>query len=120
MFAAATRRALILVPLVVSACASTQRVPLAPQTSRELRDYSVVELRTGRRVRLANGRLTADSVLGERESGGRFAVSRDSVTTVEESSLSVVRTLGLLGGIALGAFALLALALAAAGGIPVQ
>jgi len=115
---AARGRALILLPLVVSACASTRLVPLAPQTSRELRDYSVVVLKTGRRVSLAQGRLTADSVLGERESGGRFAASRDSVATVEESSLSVVRTLGLLGGIALGAFALLALALAAGGGIP--
>ena len=115
---AARARTLILLPLVVSACASTRRAPLAPQTSNELRDYSVVVLKTGTRVRLAQGRVTADSVLGERESGGRFAVSRDSVATVEESSLSVVRTLGLLGGIALGAYALLGLALVAGGGIP--
>lgn len=115
---AANRRALILLPLLASACASTQVVRPAPETSRELREYSVVVLKSGRRVPLAQGRLTADSLLGERERGGRFAVSRDSVATVEESSLSVVRTLGLLGGIALGAFAMLALAFAAGGGIP--
>ena len=114
----ATGRALILL-LVASGCASTHRVPLASQTSQELRDYSVVVLRTGRQVRLAQGRLTADSVLGERERGGPFAVSRDSVAAVEESSLSVPRTLGLLGGIALGAFAVLGLAVSAGGGIPV-
>ena len=88
----ATGRALLLLPLVVSACVSTRLVPLAPQTSRELRDHSVVVLKTGRRVPLVQARLTADSIFGERETGGPFAVSRDSVAAVEESSPSVVRS----------------------------
>ena len=62
---AAIGRSLILL-VVAAACGSTHLVPLAPQTSRELPDHSVVVLRTGGRVQLAQGRLTADSLLGER------------------------------------------------------
>ena len=117
MFAASSR-ALILLPLLVSACAATRHVPMTPQTSRELSDYGVVVLTTGRRVPIRQGRLTADSVIGERDIGGRFAVSRDSVATVEESLVSIPRTLGLLGGIAVGVYALLGLAVSSGGGIP--
>lgn len=102
---AATGRALILLVLA-SACASTRLVPMAPQTPRELPRYSDVVLKTGRRVQLAEGRLTADSLLGARRSGERFAVSRDSVAAVEQSSFSAGRTLGVLGGLVLALLAL--------------
>jgi hypothetical protein len=119
VMSAMSRRTLVLVPLLASACHTLRPVPLAPEVSRELPARSWVVLKGGERVRLDRGRVTADSVVGSQRDGGRFAVSRDSVAFVEERHVSAGRTLGLAGGVVGGAFLALAALLVAAGpGMP--
>ena len=113
------RPALLLLCLLGSACHSTRRVPLEPEVSRELPSRSAVVSKAGERVVLREGRATADSVVGTRRDGGRFALPRDSVGFIEERHVSTGRTLGLAGGVAAALFAgLIALLVAAGPGLP--
>jgi hypothetical protein len=45
-------------------------------------------------VQVENGRTTRDSLIGDRLSGARSAVSRDSVDFVETRKVSVLRSVG--------------------------
>jgi hypothetical protein len=114
------RRALVLLPLLTAAaCHATRRAPLEPEVSRELARQSAVVSRAGDRVVLEEGRVTADSVVGMRTDGTRFALPRDSVALLEERRVSAGRTLGLAGGVAVGLLAALVGLLVAAGpGLP--
>jgi len=113
------RRTLVLLPLLVCACHSMRRAPLAPGVSRELPARSAVVSSAGERVVVDEGRVTADSVVGMRRDGARFALPRDSVAFIEERHVSAGRTLGLAGGVGVGIMAALVALLVAAGpGLP--
>jgi len=117
--AGASQRALILIPLIACACHTTRRVPLVPTAMRDLPEGSSVMLKEGERVQLAEGRLTADSLLGTRRNGAHIAVPRDRVAFVEERHVSGGRTLALVGGAFFGVLvAFVALATAAGPGLP--
>jgi hypothetical protein len=114
-----SRRALALLSLLVCGCHSMRRAPLAPGVSRELPGRSAVVSSAGERVVLDQGRVTADSVVGIRSDGARFALPRDSVAFIEERHVSTGRSLGLAGGVAVGIIAALVALLVAAGpGLP--
>ena len=88
------RARLIVVPLLVSACHTWNTVPLSPNASGPLPRSSTVVLIGGERVQVENGRTTRDSLIGERLSGARFAVTRDSVAFVETRQVSAIRSIG--------------------------
>jgi hypothetical protein len=80
--------------MLIAGCQSTHSTPLAPE--RDLPANSTVVERSGQKLLIENGRLTPDSVTGKDSDGQRFAVPRDSVASVEVSSLSWPRTLGVV------------------------
>jgi hypothetical protein len=104
---------LIALPFLMCACRSWSKVSLEPNASGALPDHSWVVLMSGARVPVEGGRFTADSLIGTSGGGGRFAVSRDSVTLVEVRRVSAMRTLGLAAGI-YGAAAVVAVLVATA------
>jgi hypothetical protein len=104
-----SRRHLILLPLLACACQSYHVVLLEPRNSGSLPTHSWVSLTRGVRVPVEGGYFTRDSVFGTQGGDRRFAVSRDSVTFVEERRLN---TLGTMKGIGTGAL-LVVLALTA-------
>jgi hypothetical protein len=89
-----SRARLIVVPLLVSACQTWSTVPISPNASGPLPRHSTVMLLGGERVPVENGRTTRDSLIGDRLSGARFAVTRDSVALVETRKVSVLRSVG--------------------------
>ena len=93
-------RHLIPLPLLACACQSYRLVPLEPRNSGSLPKHSWVSLTRGVRVPVEGGHFTRDSVFGTQGGDRRFAVSRDSVTFVEERRLN---TLGMMKGIGTGA-----------------
>ena len=98
-------RHLILLPLLACACQSYHVVALEPRNSGSLPRHSWVSLTGGARVPVEGGSFTRDSVFGTQEGDRRFAVSRDSVTFVEERRLN---TLGTMKGIGTGALLVVA------------
>jgi len=87
-----SRARLIVVPLLVGACHTWSTVPLSPNASGPLPRHSTVVLIGGERVDVEDGRTTRDSLIGDRNGGWRFAVSRDSVAFVEARKVSAVRS----------------------------
>jgi hypothetical protein len=96
-----SRRTFTLLPLLVGACQSWQSVPLAPTPSGALPSPSWVMLKGGAEVLVENGRFTPDSILGLTSGSRPFAVSRDSVASVEARRYSLGLSIGvvMLGGI---------------------
>jgi hypothetical protein len=96
-----SQRWLIILPLLVGACKSWQSVPLAPTPSGALPSPSWVVLKGGAEVLVENGRFTPDSILGLTSGSRPFAVSRDSVASVEARRYSLGLSIGgvMLGGI---------------------
>ena len=84
--------------IAVAGCQSWHATPLAPNASRDVAaNTRLVEL-DGQSVNLETGHVTADSIVGEMSGGQRIALPRDSVASVEVSSLSWPRTLGVVYG----------------------
>ena len=102
-------------------CHVWHAVPLAPGAAHPLPARARVVRPTGERIELRGGRVTPDSVVGARTLGapaggaGRVALPRDSVAFVEVRRLSWARTLGVAGGVYLGAGILTGLLIAASG-----
>lgn len=111
-------RHLILLPLLASACQSHRIAPLELSGTGSLPTRSWVMLVGGTREPVDRGMFTRDSIVGFHGAGERFAVSRDSVASVEErseraTSPSLMGSLKVLGYIAVGALAITALGLIA-------
>jgi hypothetical protein len=105
-----SRRHLIFLPLLACACQSRRVAPLELSGAGSLPTYSWVVLVGGARVPVDRGMITRDSIVGFQGTGERFAVSRDSVASVEErrpraTSPSVMGPLKVLGVIAVAALA---------------
>ena len=112
---ALSRARLIIVPLLASACHTWSIVPMSPNTPGPLPRHSTVVLMGGERVQVEDGRTTRDSLIGDRQSGARFSVHRDSVAFVETRKVSVVRSVGAgAGGLIVGVTLLAGVALIAA------
>lgn len=103
----------LLLPLLACACQSYHVVPLEPRNSGSLPTHSWVTVIGGPRVPVEGGFFTRDSVFGTHESGSRFAVSRESVTFLEERRLNTWGTMKGIGTGVMLAFGALALLLAA-------
>jgi uncharacterized lipoprotein YbaY len=91
-------RVLYLVLVFAGACQSWHATPLAPNVARDLPANARLVRSNGQTVQLTSGRVTGDSVIGEQGMGERIALPRDSVASVEVSSLSWPRTLGAVYG----------------------
>lgn len=101
-------RKLILLPLLACACQSRRVAPLELGTAGALPTHSWVVLTGGTRVPVDRGMFTRDSIIGFQGAGERFAVSRDSVASVEErretsTSASALGALKLVGYVTMGA-----------------
>ena len=101
---------LIAVPFLLAACHTWKTVPLSPNESGPLPRHSTVVMMGGERVPVEDGRTTRDSILGQRLSGARFAVPRDSVDFVETRKVSAARSIGLGAGGLVVAFSVLSIA----------
>ena len=89
-----SRARLIVVPLLLGACHTWSTVPLPPNAAGPLPRHSTIVLMGGERVQVEDGRTTRDSLIGDRLSGARFAVTRDSVAFVETRKVSAIRSVG--------------------------
>lgn len=87
--------ALLILLVAANACQSRHSAPPAPQPFSELPRRSVLVRKGGERLPIEEGRVTADSVIGLRRTGERFAVPLDSVLSVERNGGSA------LGGLAI-------------------
>jgi hypothetical protein len=110
---AMSRRTLVLVPLLASACQTWRTVPLAPRDSGSLPAQVRVVRMGGEAVDLDAARVSPDSVVGM-GGRGRVAIPRDSVAFVQQPQISSARTLGLIVGVPLAALGALFLLAAAA------
>ena len=108
---AVSRRTLVLVPLLASACYTWRPVPLAPRDSGSLPADLRVVLRRGQAVELKDGRISPDSVVGMQDRN-RIAIPRDSVGFVQKLQYSPARTISLVVGVPLVLYGLLAAAFA--------
>lgn len=84
--------------VLVGGCHSWHATPLAPNVTRDLPANARLVRPNGQEMNLASGHVTADSIIGESNEGHRIALPRDSVASVEVSSLSWPRTLGVVYG----------------------
>jgi len=112
-------RHLILLPLLACACQSRRIAPIELSSAGSLPTHSWVVLISGTRVPVDRGMFTRDSIVGFQGVGEhRFAISRDSVASVEErseraASSSVMGSLKVLGYVAIGLLAITTLGLLA-------
>ena len=97
----------LLILLLACACQSRRTVPLAPDQSGELPKRSVLVKKAGGRVRLEEGRVSGDSVIGVGRSGDRISIPRDSVA-LEQTNLKVGVALGVTALTVAGLFGLMA------------
>ena len=97
----------LLILLLACACQSRRTVPLAPDQSGELPKRSVLVKKAGGRVRLEEGRVSGDSVIGVGRSGDRISIPRDSVA-LEQTNLKVGVALGFTALNLAGLFGLMA------------
>jgi hypothetical protein len=108
---AVSRRMLVLVPLLASACYTWRPVPLAPRDSGSLHADVRVVLRDGQAVELEDGRISPDSVVGMQHRN-RIAIPRESVGFLQKLQYSPARTISLVVGVPLAVYGLLAAAFA--------
>ena len=90
-------RSWILLPVLACACQSLQTVPLGQRTQGELPRHSWVVMLNGARVPVEGGTFSPDSIIGTQGAGRRFAVSRDSVASIEARRVNAGQTLGAVG-----------------------
>ena|SRR5215210_5168222 len=76
-------RHLLFLPLLASACQSLRSVEVEPRSVTSLPTHSWVVLVGGARVPVERGIVTRDSIVGFQDNGKRFAVSHDSVASLE-------------------------------------